>query len=393
MRSLGVVKTLVCLLNRKSDKINNMNKLIKNSSAQDEMPVWLPRATILIIGTLLATYFGLQLFVRLKDIVFWLVTALFLSFALEPLVNSLQKRGWKRGLATGVILALFLLVAVVFVAAMVPLVITQVKELIESAPSWVNRISDTLKNSFGISVTTQELLDQIQSANVSLGSTASNVAGNILDISNKILGGIFQMFTILLFTFYFVAEGPIIRRKLLTLIPANQQKIVLETWEVSIDKTGGYLYSRLLLAVASAVVTFLLLTVIGVPFALPLALWMGLISQFIPVIGTFIAAALPLMVALLENPWSALVFVIYVVLYQQFENYVLGPRITAKTMQLHPAVAVAAALIGGTLAGVLGAFLALPVAAILQVMVGAYVKRHEVITSDGDLLGVSRVKK
>lgn len=370
-----------------------MNKLIKNSSAQDEMPVWLPRATILIIGTLLATYFGLQLFVRLKDIVFWLVTALFLSFALEPLVNSLQKRGWKRGLATGVILALFLLVAVVFVAAMVPLVITQVKELIESAPSWVNRISDTLKNSFGISVTTQELLDQIQSANVSLGSTASNVAGNILDISNKILGGIFQMFTILLFTFYFVAEGPIIRRKLLTLIPANQQKVVLETWEVAIEKTGGYLYSRILLALASAVVTFLLLTIIGVPFALPLALWMGLISQFIPVIGTFIAAALPLMVALLENPWSALVFVIYVVLYQQFENYVLGPRITAKTMQLHPAVAVAAALIGGTLAGVLGAFLALPVAAILQVMVGAYVKRHEVITSDGDLLGVSRVKK
>ena len=362
-------------------------------SSLDDMPSWLPRATLLIIGTLLTAYFGLQLIVRLKDLVFWLMTALFLSFALEPLVNNLQKRGWKRGLATGVILVIFLLVAIIFIAAMVPLIITQVKELIQSAPDWVNRISNGLQQNFNITVTTEQLLNQIQSANVSLGSTATNVAGNILQLSNKILGGIFQLFTILLFTFYFVAEGPQIRRRLLSLIPANQQKIVLETWEVAIDKTGGYLYSRLLLAIISSVVTFVLLTIINVPFALPLAMWMGLLSQFIPVVGTFIAAALPLVVASLENPWSALVLVVYVILYQQFENYILGPRITARTMQLHPAIAVGAALIGGSLAGVLGAFLALPVAAIIQVTVGAYIKRHTVIDSDGDLLGVTRRSK
>lgn len=364
-----------------------------NGSSLDDMPSWLPRATLLIIGTLITAYFGLQLIVRLKDLVFWLMTALFLSFALEPLVNNLQKRGWKRGLATGVILVIFILVAIIFIAAMVPLIITQVKELIQSAPDWVNRISNGLQQNFNITVTTEQLLNQIQSANVSLGSTATNVAGNILQLSNKILGGIFQLFTILLFTFYFVAEGPQIRRRLLSLIPANQQKIVLETWEVAIDKTGGYLYSRLLLAIISSVVTFVLLTIINVPFALPLAMWMGLLSQFIPVVGTFIAAALPLVVASLENPWSALVLVVYVILYQQFENYILGPRITARTMQLHPAIAVGAALIGGSLAGVLGAFLALPVAAIIQVTVGAYIKRHTVIDSDGDLLGVTRRSK
>jgi len=366
----------------------------KMASSNNEMPTWLPRATLLIIGTTLATFFGLQLLVRLKDLVFWLISALFLSFALEPLVNNLQKKGWKRGVATGTILAIFMLVAIVFVAAMVPLIVNQVKELINSAPDWVNRVSDSLNNNFNIKITTDELLKQIQSANLSIGSTATDMAGNILQVSNKILGGIFQLFTILLFTFYFVAEGPQIRRKILSLIPANQQKIVLETWEVAIDKTGGYLYSRLLLAVVSTVMTFIILSIINVPFALPLAMWMGLISQFIPVIGTFIAAALPLVVALLENPWSAFVFLIYIILYQQFENYILGPRITAKTMQLHPAVAVAAALIGGNLAGVLGAFLALPVAAIVQVTVGAYIKRHAVIDSDGDLLGVRRhVKK
>lgn len=110
------------------------------AGSKSDMPTWLPRATLLIIGTTLATYFGLQLLVRLKDLVFWLISALFLSFALEPLVNNLQKKGWKRGVATGTILVIFLLVAVVFVAAMVPLIINQVKELISSAPDWVTEL-------------------------------------------------------------------------------------------------------------------------------------------------------------------------------------------------------------------------------------------------------------
>ena len=366
---------------------------MQDQNTKNEMPTWLPRATFLVIGTILATYFGIQMIVRLKDLVFWVITALFLSFALEPLVNSLQRRGWKRGLATGVSILLLVLMAVIFIAAMVPLIVSQLKDLIGSAPSWISKISDFLYNSFGIKVTTEQLIHQVQSANISIGSTATSVAGNILDVSSKIVGGIFQFMTILLFTYYFVAEGPQIRRKVLTLIPQNQQRVVLETWEIAIEKTGGYMYSRLIQAALSALFSFVVLTIIGVPFALPLALWMGLISQFIPAVGTYIAAALPVIVALLENPWSAVVFIIYVIIQQQFENYVIGPRITAKTMQLHPAVAIFAALIGGTLAGVLGAFLALPLAAIVQVVASAYIKRHEVIDSDGDLLGVKRNKK
>ena len=133
---------------------------------------------------------------------------------------------------------------------------------------------------------------------------------------------------------------------------------------------------------------FIVMTIVKVPFALPLALWMGLIAQFIPVIGTYIAAAVPLLVALLENPWSALILLVYVILYQQIENYFISPKLTARTMQLHPAIAIAAAIAGGTLYGPIGAFLALPAAAILQVIAGTYTHRHEVIEDDGDLLGV-----
>jgi predicted PurR-regulated permease PerM len=110
-----------------------------------------------------------------------------------------------------------------------------------------------------------------------------------------------------------------------------------------------------------------------------LALWMGLVSQFIPVVGTYIGAAVPLLVVLLSDPWSALIFLIYVVVYQQIENYLLSPRITARTMQLHPAVAFFAALAGAAISGILGAFMALPAAAVIQATVSSYLTRHEVV--------------
>jgi predicted PurR-regulated permease PerM len=121
------------------------------------------------------------------------------------------------------------------------------------------------------------------------------------------------------------------------------------------------------------------LQALGIPFAAPLALWQGLVSQFIPVVGTYIAAAVPLLVALLEDPWKALWFLIFVIIYQQIENYLLAPRITAKTMQLHPAGAFGAALAGGSISGLLGAFMALPAAAVIQSTISTYLKRHEVV--------------
>jgi hypothetical protein len=106
------------------------------------------------------------------------------------------------------------------------------------------------------------------------------------------------------------------------------------------------------------------------------------VSQFIPIVGTYIAAAVPLVVALLEEPRSALILLIWVAVYQQLENYVLSPRITARTMQLHPAVAFGAALAGGSIGGLLGAFMALPAAAVIQAVVSSYLTRHEVVEND-----------
>ncbi|HEX5950685.1 MAG TPA: AI-2E family transporter, partial [Actinomycetota bacterium] len=123
-------------------------------------------------------------------------------------------------------------------------------------------------------------------------------------------------------------------------------------------------------------------SVLEIPFAVPLSVWMGLVSQFIPTVGTYIAMALPLLVTVVESPWKALILLVFFTLYQQLENYVLSPRITAKTMELHAAVAFGCAIAGASIAGLIGAFIALPVAAIVQAVVSSALDRHEVIEAD-----------
>jgi predicted PurR-regulated permease PerM len=261
---------------------------------------------------------------------------------------------------------------------MVPLVIDQVQELIQRVPDWLEEASVYTERWFDFELTSQEILEDVAGAQANISEIATNVAS----VGALLLGLVFQVLTIGLFTFYLVAEGPKFRRAVCSLLPPRRQHEILAAWDVAIDKTGGYLYSRLLLAVINAGFSFIVLQALGVPFALPLAIWQGFVSQFIPVVGTYIAAAIPLLVALLEDPWSAFFFLIFVVVYQQIENYFLAPRITARTMQLHPAVAFGAALAGGAISGLIGAFMALPAAAVIQATVSTYLKRHEVVESE-----------
>lgn len=343
-----------------------------------QMPPWIPRLILLVILAGFAAYAALMLLRELRPILIWLVVALFLSFAMEPAVNWLARRGWRRGTATGLVLAALALGFLTMLGLMIPLVIAQVSELVRQLPGWLERASRLTERWFDVELTGEAIVRRIGSAQDAL----TRIATNIAQAGAVILGILFQMLTIGLFAFYLVADGPRFRRAVCRLLPPQRQREVLDAWEIAIEKTGGYLYSRLLLAAISSAASFLALTVLGVPFALPLALWLGLVSQFIPVIGTYIAAAVPLLVALLDEPLSALIFLGYVLVYQQVENYLLAPRISARTMQLHPAVAFFAALAGGALSGVVGAFLALPAAAIIQAVVSTYVRTHEVVETE-----------
>ncbi|HSJ50754.1 MAG TPA: AI-2E family transporter [Actinomycetota bacterium] len=350
----------------------------RSTSDSSRLPSWTLRLLLVIVGVFFVAYAAFTMFRRVRDLVIWLIAALFLSFALEPAVNWLVGRGWRRGAATAVLLLGLATIGAVLIASMVPLIVDQVQELIARVPEWLEQASVYTERWFDVELTSDQLLEQITSAQANVQTLASNLAS----VGAFLLGLVFQVLTIGLFTYYLVADGPGFRRAVCSILPPRRQREILDTWNVAIDKTGGYLYSRLLLALINAAATFVVLQVLGVPFPVPLALWQGIVSQFIPVVGTYIGAAIPLLVAVLEDPWAALFFGIFVVVYQQIENYLLAPRITARTMQLHPAVAFGAALAGGMINGLIGAFMALPAAAVIQATVSTYLTRHEVIDSN-----------
>jgi predicted PurR-regulated permease PerM len=185
--------------------------------------------------------------------------------------------------------------------------------------------------------------------------------------------------TVLIFAFYMTADGPRMRRVICSRLPRARQEVVLHTWEIAIDKTGGYLYSRGIQAAVSALVTWAFLFALGVPFSLALGLWVGIISQFIPTVGTYIAMVLPVLVAFKQDPADALYVLAFLVLYQQFENYILGPRVTKHSMDVHPALAIGTVFAGGLLLGGVGAILALPATAVIQAIISGYTTERDVI--------------
>ena len=350
------------------------------SARNDGMPPWIPRLLGLGVVTFLGTYAFVWSFGRVRSFLLTLLVSFFISFALEPAVTFLAGRGWRRGLATSVVFTIAAFAGLVFVAVTLPPLFAELQSLIANLPDWLNTINDFVYSQVGIDLN----LTNLSSGAIDLQNYTSSLASSILDIGGKVLGLVFQLLTIGLFTFYLLADGPRFRRLVLSMVRPERQAEVIRVWELAIDKTGGYVYSRALLALASALFTYVALLILGVPFALAMAIWVGVVSQFIPAVGTYLAAVAPILVALTVDPVTSLIVLVVLVVYQQIENLILAPRITARTMSLHPAVAFGAVLVGASLLGTVGALVALPAAAIAQAFVSAYIERYHVEEPDVD---------
>jgi predicted PurR-regulated permease PerM len=339
------------------------------------------RRTLVVAGVLVATALALWLVYRLSNILFMVFVSLFVAVAIEPPVHYLEKRGWKRGAATGVVfLAAFALV-VVFLVALVPLFVEQINQFVEATPGYVESLAGFLEDTFGVQLSDLEIAEEGQNLADIIGTAGGTLLGGVIGVTTSIFSFIFFASTVGIFSFYMVAELPKLQHTVLSFMPAEQQRDAMHVWDVAVEKMGGYIYSRLILAILSAILSTVVLSFLGVPFALSLGIWVGVLSQFIPVIGTYLAAILPAVVALsAEGPVTALWVIVYFIAYQQLENYLVAPKITRRTMQIHPAVSIAAILIGGALLGGIGIILALPMTGIIQALISessAY--RHEVI--------------
>lgn len=351
------------------------------ADADDRMPRWVPRA----IATGFAFYVGLSatlwMLGRVSDLLILLLVSLFISFALEPAVNALEAKGWRRGGATAAVFLGCIVLFGAFTVAIGKVVIDEVAELVDNAPDYVEQVVAFSNDNFGTELSSDEISEELTKADGPVRNLATNLAGNALTLSFTVVGVVFRLLTIGLFSFYLVADAPRLRRTICSALPPDRQRRVIETWELAVTKTGGYLYSRALLAACSTLFHWLAFSLVGIDYALALAVFVGVLSQFVPVIGTYLAGGLPVLVALAGDPIDAIWVLAVVVVYQQIENYLLAPRITARTMELHPAVAFAAVLAGGSILGAPGALLALPAAAMAQAIGSAYIARHPVVDS------------
>ncbi|MAT05845.1 MAG: AI-2E family transporter [Acidimicrobiaceae bacterium] len=346
---------------------------------ESSVPGWVIRSIALFWIGFLAVAVAGHLWSRLQGLTLLLLISMFLALAIEPGVNRLARRGWRRGSATASIMFGFLLITAVFVGAIGTLVGTQLVDLLQNSEDYITDTVDRVNDLFGTELDPQEIVDEFNDPDGRVQQFIDAQQDRAIGLSLQALNGLLAFFSILLFTYYLVADGPRLRRAICSRLRPDRQRQVLAAWELAINKTGGYLYSRLLLALLSAFFHWIVFQAAAIQAPIPLALWVGLVSQFLPVVGTYIAGVLPVLITFLDSPVKAAIVLGFIIVYQQVENYFFAPRITARTMELHPAVAFGAALAGFALLGAAGAVLALPAAAMMQAIIGGWGQRHEVI--------------
>ena len=362
--------------------VDEMSSAEHQAAAAERVPGWVIRAIAVFWLGFMLVGVAKHLWGRLDGLILLLLISLFLALAIEPGVNRLARRGWRRGRATAAVLFGVLFAAAIFVAAIGGLIGTQIVDLLQNSETYIIDSVDRINDTFGTSLDPQEVVDEFNRPDGPVQEFIKSQQDNAVKLSLQALNGIVQTLSVLLFTYYLVADGPRLRRAICSRLRPDRQRAVLAAWELAINKTGGYLYSRALLAALSALFHWIVFQGADIQAPIPLALWVGLVSQFLPVVGTYIAGILPVLITFLDSPVKAAIVLGFIIVYQQVENYFFAPRITARTMELHPAVAFGAALAGFSLLGAAGAILALPAAAMLQAIVGEWGERHEVIESE-----------
>ena len=337
-----------------------------------------------VIGAVLLTLVGLVILDRARELVTMLIIAMFFALAIIPLVERIHaRRGWKRGAAVGVIYAGFFLFVLVMVVFLIPLVVEVAQLIGENWSTWMNNINQWLSDTFGVSFSDLSAADDAgEDAASAAEDWASQALGGFLGVLSSGIGLIFSTMTILLFTFYFAADHQRIMRAFLSWFSPEHQQRLGWTIETAVEQTGGYFYSRLILMLINGFGFFFTLVLVGMPVlvSLPLAIIAGFISEFIPAVGTYIGGAIPVLLTLgVQGFVQALIVLAYVLIYQQVENYYLSPRLSAKTMTLNGGVAFGAAIAGGAIAGPMGAFMALPVAALITSFITHFRQAKEVV--------------
>ena len=349
--------------------------------ALDPQSIWRPG--LVVIALIVLYSFGSFVLHDGGSVLFQIIMAWLASIAMEPAVSRLAGH-MRRGLATGVVMVGVVVFAVAFTAAFGNLLVSQAVNLLQGIPTLLAALATWANQAFGTTFDAESLLESLHITPQTLATLGVDVAGGLIGVVIQILGGVFSLFSVGLFIFYFSADAPRLQRWVAHLLPPHRQEVFIVVWNLAVKKTGGYVAARVVLAAICGGLTAIFLFLIGMPYWLALGVWTGVVSQFVPTVGTYIAIALPVVVGLASSdPVDGVLALAFALVYQQIENLTIEPKISADAVDMHPAVGFAAVLFGAALFGAAGALVAVPIAALLLSLVDIYSRQYELLPQLG----------
>ncbi|HZD71745.1 MAG TPA: AI-2E family transporter [Actinomycetes bacterium] len=309
-----------------------------------------------------------------RDILLRVVVAVFLAVSLDPAVRWLTARGMRRGLAVTIIFTVFLAILAAFLMSVIPPLVNQFGQLVRHFPDFLQSLQDRsaqfreLNSRFQLSSRIQDVLGQLP----------ARVTGGVLGVTSQVFGALVSFLTVVVFTVYFLLDLPRLRHGVVRLFPVDRRQRYGRVVDIMVTKVGDYMIGRLAIGFIAGLVAFAALSLLGVPYPLPLAIFIALLD-LIPLIGHPIGSVAALVVALITKdlwPTTVLLGIVFLV-YQQIENYFIGPRVLRHSVDISAAAVLLAALIGAAILGVVGALIAIPVAAALKVVLVQQIDQHE----------------
>ncbi|GIK77363.1 MAG: AI-2E family transporter [Acidobacteria bacterium] len=326
------------------------------------------RGIIRVVATVVASAVALYLVYLLRTPIAWLCIATFIAVAVAAPVGMLERR-MPRGLAIALVYLILILIPIGIGLILVPPAVTAGSDLVNDLPGYVSDLNETVQENETLRGLNEDydLVGKLEDVANDAAGSLDDVAATLADIGAGLIGSLFALFTIIVMSIFMVSRGhQWIRAILATRRPHEAEAIDGALGRMAIA-VSSYVGGALAQAVIAAVVAFIVLTILGVPAPLALAVIIGILD-LIPLVGATLGAFLVALVTLFNDfPTDTIVWVVFAIAYQQFENYVVQPRIQSRAVKLDPFVIVVAAIFGGTLLGIVGALLAIPVAAAGQI--------------------------
>lgn len=326
------------------------------------------RGILRVVVTVVASAFALYLVYRLRTPISWLFFATFVAVSISAPVNLLSRR-MPRGAAIALVYFGLILIPIVIGAILVPPAVRASSDLVSNFPSYVDDLNDTVQHSETLKNLNEnfDLVGKLRDLANNAAGSLDDVASTLADLGAGLLGSLFALLTILVMSIFIVGRGHAWTRALLATRRPEEAEAIGRALDRMAVAVSGYVGGALAQATIAGLASFTVLTILGVPGPLPLAVLIAMLD-LIPLVGATVGAFLVALVTLFTDfPTVTIIWVVFAIVYQQFENYVVQPRIQGRAVELDPFVIVVAALFGGTLLGVVGALLAIPVAASLQI--------------------------